>query len=760
MRELIGRTLGHYRIVEKIGAGGMGVVYRAHDERLDRNVAIKVLAEEVANDLDRLRRFEREAKAVAALSHPNILEIFDFDAEGEVTYAVNELLKGETLCEHLQKLRGPLPWKRAQEIGAAVADGLGAAHGKGVLHRDIKPSNIFLCSDGRVKILDFGLASTHEVVHSEAETASIEAPLTREGSVMGTIGYMAPEQVRGQLADHRSDIFALGCVLYELLSGRRAFHGGTGADVLSAILTKAPRSLTEGEPGLPAALSGIVERCLEKSPEQRFQSARDLAFALRSLLAPAPSARGGTAGEKPRPADHTPSVAVLPFANLSADSEQEYFCDGMAEEIINALAHLEGLRVIARTSSFAFKGTHQDIREIGDRLEVAHVLEGSVRKAGNRLRITAQLIKVADRSHLWSERYDRQLEDVFAIQDEIALAIVDRLKIELFGEQGEVIVKRYTQSLDAHNAYLEGLFHWHKLSPEGFEKSRRCFEEALRVDPEFALAHVGLARWHVSQSFWGDLSPEVTVSTGLRLAEKALAIDNGISEAHSIVGCFLGFFRRDAAEGERWLRQAVELGPNAAFNHLNYGLFSLIRGRHDDAVAAAKIARRLDPLSVTTNSWAARCSAIAGRYEEGVAELEKLVESEPDHWLPHHDLSDQYTRGGLFEEARAEGEEAIKLSGGASIAVAQLACVCHFMGDRDRGDELLGQLTERATRSYVAPTFLAWIGMARGDSEEAVRRIDEAAHIQDPWLCFTRWYMPHHLLLNDRTGVQIKGLCQ
>jgi serine/threonine protein kinase len=757
---MIGTTLGHYRIVEKIGEGGMGEVYRARDERLDRDVAIKVLPEEMAADPDRLRRFEREAKAVAALSHPNILEIHDFDIEGDVTYAVTELLKGETLREHLQKSHGPIPWRRIQEIGAAVADGLGAAHGRGLVHRDIKPSNIFMCLDGRVKILDFGLAAKHEVVHSEAETASIEAPLTREGSVMGTIGYMAPEQVRGQLADHRSDIFALGCVLYELLSGRRAFDGGTGADVISAILTKAPRSLTEGEPSLPAALSGIVDRCLEKSPEQRFQSARDLAFALRSLSAPAPSARGDRTREKPRPADHTPSVAVLPFANLSADPEQEYFCDGMAEEIINALAHLEGLRVIARTSSFAFRGTHEDIREIGERLEVAHVLEGSVRKAGNRLRITAQLIKVADRSHLWSERYDRQLEDVFAIQDEIALAIVDRLKIELFGKQRDVIVKRYTQSLDAHNAYLEGLFHWHKLSPEGFEKSRGFFEEALRIDPEFARARVGLAIWHVSQTFWGNLSPEVTASPGLRLAEKALAIDSGISEAHSVVGCFLGFFRRDDVEGERWLRRAVELGPNGAFNHVNYGLFSLIKGRHDAAMAAAKIAQRLDPLSVTTNSWAARCLAAAGRYEEGVAELENLVEAEPDHWLPHHDVSDLYTRGERFEEARAEGKRAVGLSGGASVAVAQLACVCHFMGDRDRGDELLDQLTERARRSYVAPTFLAWVCMARGDSEEAVRHIDEAARIQDPWLCFTRWYMPHHLLLDDRTGVQLKELCQ
>jgi serine/threonine protein kinase len=282
MQDLIGRTLGHYLIVEKIGEGGMGEVYRATDERLDRDVAVKVLHESVAQDADRLARFEREAKAVATLSHPNILEIFDFDSEGDVTFAVTELLEGETLREYLQTSRDPLAWRRVQEIGAAVAKGLGAAHGKGVVHRDIKPSNIFLCPDGRVKILDFGLAATHEVVGSEAETGSLEAPLTRKGSVMGTVGYMAPEQVRGEPADHRSDIFALGCVLYEMLAGERAFKRDTTAEIMTAILREEPRSFSESGVQVAPDVAKAVQHCLEKNPERRFQSAADVAFLLGS----------------------------------------------------------------------------------------------------------------------------------------------------------------------------------------------------------------------------------------------------------------------------------------------------------------------------------------------------------------------------------------------------------------------------------------------------------------------------------------------
>ena len=734
MRDLVGCTLGHYRITAKIGEGGMGVIYRAHDERLDRDVAVKVLHEAVAQDTDRLARFEREAKAVASLSHPNILEIHDFDFDGGVTYAVTELLEGETLQEHLQKLGGPLQWKRVHEIGAAVADGLGVAHENGIVHRDIKPSNILLCADGRVKILDFGLAAIHEVVDGEGKTESIEVPLTRQGSVMGTVGYMAPEQVRGQAADHRSDIFALGCVLYELLSARQAFAGETGADVLSAILTKEPRSLTEYEAGLPTALSGIVERCLEKSPQQRFQSARDLAFALRSLLTKAPARVGVTPSRVGPRADDRPSVAVLPFANLSADPEQEFFCDGMAEEIINALAQVQGLRVVARTSAFAFKGKNEDVREIGGRLDVGAIVEGSVRKAGDRLRITAQLIDVRDGSHLWSERFDRLLEDVFEIQDEIALAIVDSLKVRLLASEKASLVRRHTDNLEAHNAYLVGLFEWNKMSPEGFVRCQELFQEAIDLDPEFAPAYARLADSFTSVTWWSDQLPAEALARALPLVEKALALDPDLPHAHSVLGQWNSFFERDWAAGERSLRRAVELAPNDALSQTYLALVLVMSGRGTEASERARIALRLDPFSPTNTVWAGVVLLFSGNADEGLSVIERQVTMTPHLWMPRYWLSLGLALGGRFAEARVAAEKALELADGSSLTLSNLAMICYRLGDRQSGDALFARLQQRAEAGYVAPMFLTWVHLARGEPEAALRCAGEALTAKDPWI--------------------------
>jgi TolB-like protein/Flp pilus assembly protein TadD len=754
----IGQTLSHYRIVEKIGQGGMGVVYKAHDERLDRDVAIKVLADEVAGDPDRLRRFEREARAVAALSHPNILEIFDFDTEGDVTYSVTELLEGETLREHLHKIGSPLPWRQVKEIGAAVADGLGAAHGKGVVHRDIKPSNIILCSDGRVKILDFGLAAIRAVVKSGVEAAPIEATLTREGSVMGTVGYMAPEQVRGLSADHRSDIFALGCILYEMLSGKQTFPGETSADVLSAILTRTPPSLSESVAKLPTALSGIVERCLEKNPQQRFQSAQDLAFALQSLPATAPSSSAEAMGVKLRNGAGRPSVAVLPFANLSADPEQEFFCDGMAEEIINALAQVKGLRVVARTSAFAFKGKQQDVREIGGRLDVGAIVEGSVRKAGDRLRITAQLIDLRDDSHLWSERFDRRLEDVFAIQDEIALAVVEKLEVKLMGRERAAVVKRHTENLEAHNAYLEGLFEWNKMSPEGFVRCQELFQKAIDFDPEFAPPYAQLADSFTSVTWWSDQPPTETIELALPLIKKALALDPELAHVHSVIGHISAFFQRDWIAGERSLRKAVELAPNDALAQTYLGLFLMMSAREAEASERARVSLRLDPLSPTNTVWAGTVLLFSGQPDEGLSVIERQVSMNPHLWMPKYWLSVALASGGRLEEARAAGEKALELSGGSSITQCNLAMICYHLGDRQAGDALFTLLQQKAQTGYVAPMFLAWLHLARGESVAALSRAEEALTTKDPWVSPHRLMSPVIVPADPRVDDLIAGV--
>lgn len=411
-----GTGLGDFEVLSALGSGGMGEVYRARDRRLERDVAIKVLPRLPSFDPERLHRFEQEAKAAAALNHPNILVVFQMGTYEDVSYLVSELLEGDTLREQVK--HGPIALKKAIDYGVQIAHGLAAAHERGIVHRDLKPENLFVTKDARIKILDFGLA---KLTHAEGETQLTEQILdTEPGAVLGTAGYMSPEQVRGQAADHRADIFALGAILYETLTGRRAFCKSTTAETMSAILNEEPTPISQIMPSVPPGLQRAMQRCLEKDPEQRFQSATDLAFALEVSSESGSVSTSGNA-----------SIAVLPFTNMSTDSENEFFAEGITEEIINALTQIDELHVAARTSAFSFKGKSVDLRIVGERLNVKTVLEGSVRKAGSRVRITAQLINVADGYHLWSERYDRELKDIFEVQDDVAFSIVERLKITL-----------------------------------------------------------------------------------------------------------------------------------------------------------------------------------------------------------------------------------------------------------------------------------------------------------------------------------------
>jgi TolB-like protein/predicted Ser/Thr protein kinase len=482
---MVGKTTSHYKIIEKLGEGGMGVVYRAEDVKLGREVALKFLPLEWTRDKDARARFLREAQAAAALNHPNIGTVHEIDeAEGRVFIAM-ELVEGDDLKTRLAS--GPIALDEALAIGADIADGLAAAHAKGIVHRDIKPANIMLTEHGRAKIMDFGLARL-------AGTTD----LTRTGTTLGTVAYMSPEQARGDEVDHRTDLWSLGVVLYEMLTATRPFTGSRDQAVIRSILEDDPRSLT---PGIPRELGRILARALAKQPSARYQSAGDLARDLRSVLRKlgADPTTTVTTGSKP-----VPSIAVLPFTNLSPDPDNEYFGDGLAEELMNALAQLPGLRVAARTSAFQFRGKDADIRDIGARLNVGTVLEGSVRKAANRLRVTAQLINVADGFHVWSERYDREMADIFELQDEITTAIVEQLRVRLGPEREAPTIRRHTDNLDAYALYLKGRYYWNSLIAEGLRRSRECYERAVEIDPEYALAHAALSMWHQSLTFWAD----------------------------------------------------------------------------------------------------------------------------------------------------------------------------------------------------------------------------------------------------------------
>ena len=442
MRVESGSSLGPYQIVSLLGAGGMGEVYRARDPRLDRDVAVKTIAPNLAGDADALARFQREARAIAALSHPNILAIYDIGSHDGVWYLVTELLQGETLGRRLT--RGRLPWKKAVEFAALVADGLAAAHAHGVVHRDLKPENIFVTADDRIKILDFGLAKQASADEGSADAVTRSSP-TEPGSILGTIGYMSPEQVQGLVPDARSDIFALGCVLHEMLSGRRLFQRSSTAETIAAILKDPAPASADSSAGVPGELDRILMRCLEKDRARRFQSAQDLAFALGTL------ATGPVPVRAVAPPSRA-SVAVLPFLNLSADPDNEFFADGITEDVIAHLSKVRSIKVISRTSVMKFKKRDQSLREIGEQLGAATVLEGSVRRAGNRVRIVAQLIDRDSDEHLWAETYDRDLTDIFAIQTDVALQIASALRAELSVDERRRIRRQPTNDIHAYSS--------------------------------------------------------------------------------------------------------------------------------------------------------------------------------------------------------------------------------------------------------------------------------------------------------------------
>jgi len=663
----------------------MGEVWKARDTRLDRIVAIKRLKGEHS------ARFQQEARAIAALNHPHICQIYDIGPD----YLVLEYVEGEPL-------RGPIPFETAMKLALQIAGALEAAHKRNILHRDLKPANILVTESG-AKLLDFGLAKL--IANSDPDVTQ-----TVEGAVMGTAAYMSPEQAQGETTDERSDIFSFGAVLYGLLSGRRPFIGASVLDVLNAVVRTDPTPLD-------SPLAGIVQRCLAKRVEARFQNVAELRTALEQV------------GLKPQVGlseDKQPSIAVLPFANMSGDKEQEYFSDGLAEEILNALVQVPGLKVTARTSAFSFKGKDAKVAQIAQELGVEHILEGSVRKAGNRIRVTAQLIKASDGFHLWSERYDRELSDIFAVQDEVSSAIAAALKTRLSGKvEGR---KQYVPTVAAYEAYLKGTHYLWRRTRENMERCREYYEEAIRLDPRFALPYSALATYyHIAASSFMD--PREAVARGKENARKALELDPFMPEANAWLGIFAVVYDRDWEEGGRRFQLAMAHQPVApGIRHL-YGYFYLRPlGRAQEAVEEHRRALEEDPLNLIMRVALATSLREAGRNQEAAAEARKILELDPDFFAAFTLQAFDFTWEPL-EEALAFAEKGYALSPWFAPAVGLLAGLLVRAGNQARAREVLKEL-ENGDRSERCSAFTIY-HLLCGEIEQAVDWTEKAIRRQE-----------------------------
>ena len=757
-----GSRLGPYEIQSLIGVGGMGEVYRARDTRLDRDVALKVLHADVAANPARLERFEREARTVASLNHPNIVTLHSVEEADGVRFLTMELVDGQALDKVLKS--ESLELAKVFDYGLAIADALATAHDKGIVHRDLKPANVMLTKDGRVKVLDFGLAKVAESTAWD-QTVTQVSPITVEGAVMGTVPYMSPEQLRGRSVDHRSDIFSLGVLLYEMASGRRPFSGASNTDVMTAILRDTPRPITQMNPALPHQLGRIVAQCLEKEPEDRYQSARDVRNALRALrkevesgtaasglptpALPPPSSEASVwpvyrrriglltalvvAGvlaavalflfarrNDPGPAgpvgtNPTHSIAVLPFANMSPDASQEYFSDGISEELLNLLARIPELRVAARTSSFSFKGKGLAVPEIARRLNVAYVLEGSVRRVGDQVRVTAQLIKGADGFHVSSATYDRKVDDIFAIQDEIAADVVKHLRIALLGKAPST---RKTDP-DAYALYLQSIQLSRRSTKDGFEKSEALLRKVLAIDPNYAPAWGGLGANFGNQTVSGLLPPAEGFKRAREANMRALEIDPQYAPAHAGLAFIAMYGDSDFAGAARHLEHAFTLDPANGRVLGNSATLLNLLGRKREAVALWTAITVRDPVNINARFNLGTSQLNAGLLDDAIESFRTVLSLSPANGVAHYQMGVAMLMKGDAAEALAEFErepvEVFKMIG--------LPMAYHALGRKDESDAALAQLTAKYEKD--ATYNIAGVNAFLGNADRAFEWLEK-----------------------------------
>ncbi len=721
---------GRYRILDELGRGGMGRVYKALDREISESIALKVLIPAFSADEKMVERFRNELKLARRISHKNVCRIFDLGSCEGTYFITMEFVPGDNLKRIIQMM-GPLDPSRALAVAGQVCDGLAEAHRLGVVHRDLKSSNIMIDRDGSARIMDFGIAVA-------AETKGI----TDQGTLVGTPEYMAPEQIEGRDVDQRADIYSLGIILFEMTTGKVPFEGKTPLGIALMHRDVRPPDPRELNSRTPPALSGVIARCLEKSPAARYQKIEELAAELHGVVEGLTDRGRGrpelaTAGLTPGGSRILNSIAVLPLADLSPQKDQEYFGEGLAEEIITALAKVRHLDVAARSSAFSPEFKAMDVREIGRRLGVAAVLEGSVRKIENKLRITVQLLNVSTGYQIWSEKYERTLDDVFAIQDEITLSIVDRLRVKLLGEEREAILKRHTDNPEAYNLYLMGRFFWNKRNAEGIKRGLECFVQAIQVDPSFARAYAGISDCYgIFAYYWAP--PRPTLTKAREAAAKALELDPTLAEAHTSMAFVKHKLERDWPGAERAFRRAIELDPEYIWAHHWYALFLAAMGRHQESFVEIKKALDIDPTLAQLNMVHGMLFYLARYYDRAVEELTKAVELDPHHSLATFYLGLAHLECGRYEEALVLVMRAAEMNMNAGFFVQGIAYVHASAGRQDLARGILAKVDEIRTKTYTSPVYQAFINCRLGDTDRAFEWFDKAFEDGDHWLEFIK----------------------